>query len=99
MWEHIAPLVPPIGTPGRGTPSADHRAVIAGLVCAELLGTAWVKIPATLGVSRRTCRTRLDRWEATGTWAQIRTLVEDSDHFHTLTREAITTAVTGHATS
>ncbi len=92
LWDQLAPLVPPVSAPGRGAPSADHRALLAALVCVELLGTAWVKIPHTLEVSRRTCRSRLDRWEAMGTWDTVRTMIENHPHYRTLAEEAAATA-------
>ncbi|MGW5649307.1 CRISPR-associated endonuclease Cas1 [Saccharopolyspora sp. NPDC003752] len=89
LWTDIAPLLPP--APQRrsvGRPQADNRAVLAGIVCAEQLGCSYTKIPPTLGVSAKTCRTRLDNWRQTGAWSAIEHALHNSDHIRQLRNEA-----------
>ncbi|WP_373289878.1 transposase [Saccharopolyspora thermophila] len=92
LWADVAPLLPP--APQRrsvGRPQADNRAVLAGIVCAGHLGCSYTKIPPTLGVSARTCRTRLDTWQHTGTWPAIQRVLDDSDHLRQLRTETTRT--------
>jgi CRISPR-associated endonuclease Cas1 len=89
LWADIAALLPP--APQRrsvGRPPADNRAVLAGIVCAEQLGCSYTKIPPTLGVSAKTCQTRLDNWQHTGTWSAIEDVLHASDHVRQLRTEA-----------
>lgn len=88
LWADIAALIPP--NPHQrsvGRPRADNRAVLARIVCAEQLGCSYTKIPPTLGVSAKTCRTRLDNWQQAGTWSAIERVLQDSDHIRQLRTE------------
>ncbi|MDX2689287.1 CRISPR-associated endonuclease Cas1 [Streptomyces scabiei] len=69
VWESVSLLLPQPKTTGR-TP-IDSRAVLAGILCVELHGSTWRKIPHTLGVSDRTCRTRLQEWKQAGIWETV----------------------------
>ncbi|GAA4403381.1 CRISPR-associated endonuclease Cas1 [Tsukamurella soli] len=72
MWQRLRPLIPPNPKSGSGGRAwADDRTVLAGILCVTHHGTAWAQIPKTLGVSRWTCKARLDRWTADGTWNQL----------------------------
>ncbi|PKW15412.1 CRISPR-associated endonuclease Cas1 [Saccharopolyspora spinosa] len=88
LWANIAPLLP--AAPQRrsvGRPPADSRAVLAGIVCAEQLGCSYTTIPPTLGVSSKTCQTRLDNWQQAGTWPAVERALQDSDHIRQLRAE------------
>ncbi|WP_344025465.1 CRISPR-associated endonuclease Cas1 [Streptomyces luteireticuli] len=85
LWATVAPLLPK-RPPQRniGRKPADDRATLAGIIHVQLLGSLWTRIPAALGVSRRTCRARLDLWEADGTWDKVRPILEASPHIRRL---------------
>ena len=74
LWKIVQPLIP-VEPPSRTfKPNArsDNRAVLAGIIAHEIYGSAWAQIPAGLGVSRKTCRIRLEEWRTFGVWDSIR---------------------------
>jgi hypothetical protein len=54
--------------------------VIAGIICVVILGSSWARIPATLGVTRWTCKARLDALQQAGAWESIRAAIAESVH-------------------
>ncbi|WP_445185547.1 CRISPR-associated endonuclease Cas1 [Pseudonocardia sp. Cha107L01] len=89
LWDTLAPMLPPNRVHRRGGRAfRDNRTVLAGIVCVELLGCSWAKIPPTLDISRYTCKSRLDVWRTDGAWAAVRRVLNTSDHI----RELATTA-------
>ncbi|MEU6267814.1 transposase [Saccharopolyspora shandongensis] len=87
LWADIAALLPP-NPQQRSVGRPRARAVLAGIVCAEQLGCSYTKIPPPLGVSAKTCRTRLDNWQRAGTWSAIEHALHNSDHIRQLRTEA-----------
>ncbi|HYS38311.1 MAG TPA: transposase, partial [Pseudonocardiaceae bacterium] len=85
LWSQISTMLPPKPVqPNGGARWADDRAVIAGIVCKEILGSSWAQIPATLGTNRWTCSARLDLLKTGGVWESIRGLIAASDHLDAL---------------
>jgi CRISPR-associated endonuclease Cas1 len=81
LWDTVAPMLPPNPRHPRGGRSfLDNRTVLAGIVCVELLDCSLAKIPPVLGVSRYTCKARLDSWRANGVRAAVRRVLAESDH-------------------
>lgn len=74
MWTVAHPLIPPepqVRT-HKPNPRADNRAVLAGIIAHEIYGSSWSQIPPGLGVDRKTCRRRLEEWQALGAWEAIK---------------------------
>jgi CRISPR-associated endonuclease Cas1 len=89
LWASIGAMLPSNPRHPRGGRSfLDDRAVLAGIVCVELLGCSWAKIPPPLGVSRYTCTRRLGTWRANGTWAEVRSALAESEHVERLAATA-----------
>jgi CRISPR-associated endonuclease Cas1 len=86
VWSQVSALLPPKPAQRtRGGRWADDRAVMAGIVCVELLGSSWARIPATLGTNRWTCKARLDLLNMMGVWDSIRSAIVASGHVESLT--------------
>jgi transposase len=89
LWASVSAMLPSNPRHPRGGRSfVDDRAVLAGIVCVELLGCSWAKIPPTLGVSRYTCTWRLGTWRANGVWAEVRSALAESAHVERLAATA-----------
>jgi CRISPR-associated endonuclease Cas1 len=85
LWSKVSAMLPPKpAQPNGGAKWADDRAVIAGIVCKEILGSSWAQIPATLGTNRWTCSARLDLLKTAGVWEPIRGLIAASNHLDAL---------------
>jgi len=63
-WAVLAPLLPPGG--GRGTPWADHRRVINGILGKLRTGSPWRDLPERYP-PWQTCHARLGRGQRDGT--------------------------------
>lgn len=89
-WEAVQALLPRRMT-GRSTrnggrPSADDRAVLAGILYVLRNRIAWVMLPTELGyASGVTCWRRLREWQAAGVWLQVQEILQkqlaDADAF------------------
>jgi len=72
VWERVRALIPPEPVAARHkTERSDARNVLAGIICHEVLGSAWKSIPVGFGVSWNTCRRRLTEWQDLGAWPAI----------------------------
>lgn len=71
MWSRVQGLLPSAVRTGPGRSPIPYRSVLAGIVCVKVLGTSWAQIPRTLGVSRFTCKARLDEWQNSGRWDAV----------------------------
>src|SRR6266545_1718364 len=70
---HESAMLPPKSVQHNGGRKwADDRAVIAGIVCVDILGSSWAQIPATLGTNR------LDAYGAPGPAESGRSVGSDS---------------------
>jgi transposase len=69
-WAVIAPRLPAGG--GRGTPWADHRQVINGILWKLRTGSPWRDLPERYP-PWQTCHARLGRWHRDGTWDRLLT--------------------------
>ena len=81
MWASVSPLIPPepVFRRYKPMPRADARTVLAGVICHELLGVPWSRIPTGLNVHRKTCKhTRLDEWQAAGVWDDMLAAIQRS---------------------
>jgi transposase len=54
---------------------SDNMAVLAGVLCHELMAVSWRNIPASFGVRGETCRRRLAEWMALGAWPVIMSVI------------------------
>jgi CRISPR/Cas system-associated endonuclease Cas1 len=70
VWERAEPLIPVI-PPGIGRRS-DPRAILAAIAAHEIYGASWPKAAVGMHVDFRTCRRRLEDWQAAGVWAAIK---------------------------
>jgi CRISPR-associated endonuclease Cas1 len=71
-WRAVLPLIPPEPVSIRHKqPRSDARAVLAGILCHEIMKVSWRAIPASFGVRGETCRRRLIEWTALGAWPAI----------------------------
>ncbi|WP_391654411.1 IS5 family transposase [Streptomyces tamarix] len=75
-WVRIVPLLP--RSHGRRGRWRDHRQVIDGLLWKVRTGAPWRHLPERYG-PWETCRERLRRWTADGTWDRILTQVQVHD--------------------
>jgi CRISPR-associated endonuclease Cas1 len=85
LWAQVSAMLPPKPKqPNGGRKWSDDRAVIAGIVCVEILGSSWAQIPATLDTNRWTCSARLNLLKTAGVWEPIRKAIAESSHLDTL---------------
>jgi len=79
LWDHIAPLLPPLRSrPKGGRPPVPHRAALTGILFVLKTGLPWEDLPAEMGCgSGMTCWRRLHEWQQSGVWAALhRVLLE-----------------------
>ena len=79
LWDHIAPLLPPLPPqPKGGRPAVPHRAALTGILFVLKTGLPWEYLPAELGCGcGMTCWRRLYAWQQAGVWANLhRVLLE-----------------------
>jgi CRISPR-associated protein Cas1 len=72
LWAELEPLIPPDPVNVRYTqPRGDNRAALAGIIAHHVYGVAWFALPPNLGVTRSTCKRRLDEWERLGVMGKL----------------------------
>lgn len=82
LWDELRAVLP--ASKRRGPQGCDRRAVIAGIVSVLYLDTPKTKIPAGLGVSAPVVAKWTKKWDADGTLAPLRAIIETGGHLESL---------------
>lgn len=82
QWSVIEPLLPKLPEkPGKGRPHASFRDILNTIRWILITGARWVDVPGGKGFGARSTSHRwLGRWEADGTWANIKALLMGQAH-------------------